>query len=107
MQLKFERNYLSQAMPGLQFRVKRISLAERMRFLADNHGLMQKLKFLSAGKDNDPRERISMAEHELELSRRLLDACLVGIFEYNGEKLTQHDTVAWLLQKAPTEFCVE
>lgn len=107
MQLQFEREFHSGVVPGMRFEVRRISLARRLRFLAGNHELMQELKFLTAALDQTDQQRLEIAELELELSRKLLDECLVAFG--NGATLepVNPDRMDWLLTAAPAGLCVE
>ena len=94
-------------MPDFRFQVRRISLAHRLRFLAVNHELMQKLKFLSAGNGADLQEREAAAALELELGKRLLEECLCATGDCDSMQPLQPKVVEWLLHHAPTELCVE
>lgn len=103
MKLNYEREFASTVLPGLQFRIRRISFAERLRFLSENHDMMQRLKFLHAG----PGELPEAAELEIDLSRRLLLTCLAAIGESSPPSLAGPEEIDWLLTMAPTELCVE
>ena len=107
MKLTYERDFSSTAQPGIRFKIRRISFAERLRFLSENHGIMQRLKFLSAGGGEDPIERSTAAELEIELSRRLLEACLTKIGDSAPLPPAGPEEIEWLLSVAPTELCVE
>jgi hypothetical protein len=107
VELKFFTEFQSATLPGHHFRVKRISLAQRMRFLSVNHDLMQMLKFLSAAPSLDSRQREELAGLELTLSRKLIEECL-SAFNHSGsfEAVNPH-FVDWLLEEAPSSLCVE
>ena len=107
MKLQYEREFLSTTMPDFRFQVRRISLAHRLRFLAVNHELMQKLKFLSAGNGTDLQEREAAAALELELGKRLLEECLCATGDCDSMRPLQPKVVEWLLHHAPTELCIE
>jgi hypothetical protein len=107
MHLNYEREFDSASMPGFRFTVKRLALSQRILFLADNHDLMQRVKFLSAAPHPDTEARLSLVDLELELSRRLLEKCLVAIRKDVDFKPASSDDIAWLLNTAPTELCVE
>ena len=107
MKLQYEREFLSTTMPDFRFQIRRISLAHRLRFLAVNHELMQKLKFLSAGNGTDLQEREVAAALELELGKRLLEECLCATGDCDSMQPLQPKVVEWLLHHAPTELCVE
>lgn len=103
MKLNYEREFASTVLPGLQFRIRRISFAERLRFLSENHDMMQRLKFLHAG----PGELPEAARLEIDLSRRLLITCLAAIGESSPPSSAGPEEIEWLLTVAPTELCVE
>ena len=107
MKLQYEREFLSTTMPAFRFQIRRISLAHRLRFLAVNHELMQKLKFLSAGNGADLQEREAAAALELELGKRLLEECLCATGDCDSMQPLQPKVVEWLLHHAPTELCIE
>ncbi len=107
MHLNYEREFDSASMPGFRFIVKRLALSQRILFLADNHDLMQRVKFLSAAPHPDTEARLLLVDLELELSRRLLEKCLLAIRKDVDFKPASSDDIAWLLNMAPTEFCVE
>ena len=107
MEFNYERKFDSASTPGFRFIVKRLSLSHRMLFLADNHELMQRVKFYSAASSPDTEARFSLADLELELSRRLLEECLMAISTGVDFKPAGSDEIAWLLRMAPTELCVE
>lgn len=107
MHLKYEREFDSASTPGFRFIVKRLSLSQRMVFLAENHELMQRVKFLSAASSPDTQERLLLAELELELSHRLLQKCLIAMGTSVDFKPAGIDEIEWLLRMAPTELCVE
>lgn len=107
MKLQYEREFLATTMPDFRFQVRRISLAHRLRFLAENHERMQKLKFLSAGNGADLNERSAAVALELELSRKLLEECLCATGDCNAMQPLQPEVVEWLLHHAPTELCIE
>jgi hypothetical protein len=107
VELKFFTEFQSATLPGYCFRVKRISLAGRMRFLSVNHDLMQKLKFLSAAPSLDSRQREELAGLELTLSRNLIEECL-SAFNHSGSfEAVNPQFVDWLLEEAPSSLCVE
>ena len=103
MKLNYEREFASTVLPGFQFRIRRISFAERLRFLSENHDMMQRLKFLHAGSGELPKA----AELEIDLSRQLLLTCLAAIGESSPPSLAGPEEIEWLLTVAPTELCVE
>lgn len=103
MKLNFEREFASGVLPGLRFRIRRISFAERLRFLSENHVIMQRMKFLHAGTGAPPEA----AELEIDLSRRLLVICLAAIGESSPPPMAGPKEIDWLLTLAPTELCVE
>lgn len=107
MDLKYEREFDSASTPGFRFIVKRLSLSQRIVFLAENHELMQRVKFLSAASNPGTQERLLLAELELELSHRLLQKCLIAISTGVDFKPAGTDEIEWLLRTAPTELCVE
>ena len=107
MKLQYEREFLATTMPDFRFQVRRISLAHRLRFLAENHELMQKLKFLSAGNGTDLQEREAAAALELELGKRLIEECLCATGDCDSMQPLQPKVVEWLLHHAPTELCIE
>ncbi|WP_031498578.1 hypothetical protein [Bryobacter aggregatus] len=107
MKLQYEKNIASAAMPGIAFQIRRISLAQRLRFLAENYGLMQRLKFLNAGVGQEPQERSAAAELEIDLSRRLLEAALISTTEAGCTRPADESLIQWLLEEAPTELSVE
>ena len=107
MDLKYERDFDSASTPGFRFIVKRLSLSDRIRFLADNHELMQRVKFHSAASSPDTEARLLLADLELELSRRLLEKCLMAISTGVDFKPAHSEVIDWLLRTAPTELCVE
>lgn len=107
MNLKYERDFTSATTPGFRFQVRRISMSQRIRFLADNHDLMQRVKFLTAGIKSDPEERSALADLELELSRRLLEQCLCATSTDDAFEAADSNRIDWLLNQAPTELCVE
>ncbi len=107
MQLQLERRQQSNSVAGFQFVVRRISLAERMRFLASNHDLMQKLKFLGAAPDKTESQRLELAELELQLSRRMLELALAEAGIAPNLVATDCDQIDWLLHAAPAGLCVE
>ncbi len=103
MKLSYEREYPSAAMPGLHFRIRRISFATRLRFLSENYDTMQRLKFLRAGAGQTE----AAAELEIDLSRRLLETCLAALGESSLQNPVGPADIDWLLTEAPTELCVE
>ncbi len=107
MNLKYERDFTSATTPGFRFQVRRISLAQRIRFLAENHDLMQRVRFLTAAIKSDPEERSSLADLELELSRRLLEQCLCAVSMGDAFEPADASRINWLLNQAPTELCIE
>lgn len=107
MNLKYEREFDSASTPGFRFVVKRLSLSHRIVFLAENHDLMQRVKFLSAASNPGNEERLLLADLELELSNRLLQKCLLAISTGVDFKPAGNDEIAWLLRIAPTELCIE
>jgi len=105
--LQYTRDFQAATQPDFRFQVRRISLSQRLRFLADNHDLMQTLKFLAAGQNSSSQERIESVRLELELSLKLLTQCLVSIDSENGLIPVGETQIQWLLNDAPTELCVE
>lgn len=107
MQLQFEGHYDSILVPGFRYEVRRISLARRMRFLAENHDLIQELKFLSSAPDKTAQQRLEIAQLELELSRKLLEECLVSLAEGHAIETLTEERMEWLITRAPAGLCVE
>ena len=107
MNLTYERELESASTPGFRFIVKRLSLSHRIVFLAENHDLMQRVKFLSAASNPGNEERLLLADLELELSNRLLQKCLLAISTGVDFKPAGNHEIAWLLRIAPTELCIE
>ena len=107
MQLQFERHHDSILVPGFRYEVRRISLARRMKFLAENHDLIQELKFLSAAPDQTAQQRLEIAQLELELSRKLLEECLVSVSGGDEIETLSPERMEWLISRAPAGLCVE
>lgn len=107
MNFKYEREFDSATTPGFRFIVRRLALSHRILFLAGNHDLMQRVKFLGAASNPGIEERLLLVDLELELSRRLLEKCLIAISAGVDFKPASSDDIAWLLNRAPTELCVE
>jgi len=107
MQLQLERQYEATCSPGFRFRIKRISLARRLAFLADNHELMQKLKFLSSDPNPAGPLRSEIAQLEVALGRQLLSECLVALGHSEELLPADQNRIDWLLHEAPAELCVE
>jgi hypothetical protein len=107
VQLQLERQYEASSSPGFQFRLKRISLARRLAFLADNHELMQKLKFLSSDPNPAGPLRLEIAQLEVALGRQLLSECLVSLGGLNEMLPANSQRIDWLLTEAPAKLCVE
>ena len=107
MEFKYEREFEAVCTPGFRFIVRRLSLSHRMLFLAENHNAMQRVKFLGAASKLNTEERMLLADLELELSRRLLEKCLIAISSGVDFKPAGSGEIDWLFNRAPTELCVE
>lgn len=107
MQLQRERRHESSFIPGFRYEIRRISLAERLNFLAVNHELLKKLKFQGAAPELTDAQRVELGEMELEMSRRLLELCLVSTGEGAATMAASAERIAWLLHEAPAGLCVE
>lgn len=104
MDLLTEVEFQSQHFPEAAFRLRRISLAQRLRFIAANFELMRQMRFRDAQGSASAEAKVAQAEAEIELSRRILDATLVGI---RGIETPPENLAEWLLREAPNELCVE
>jgi hypothetical protein len=107
MQWNYETEYDSRNVPGYSYTIRRISLARRMRFLAQNHDLIQELRFLSATPDPTHQEKTEIAQLELELSQHLLEECLLKFGETPNLDPVDESRIEWLLTEAPSGLCVE
>jgi hypothetical protein len=107
MQLTFDQTFEASSLTGFRFRVKRISLAQRLRFLAGNHDLMQRLKFFAAAIEKSDPQRVEIANLELELSRILLQECLISLGDGDQQQPVDAERIDWVLTRAPAALCVE
>lgn len=107
MQLLLESRFPSTAHPGLLIRVRRISLAQRLTFLAANHHLMSRLRFLAAAPAPDSEALSELARLELDLSRAVLELGLIALESPDPESGIPSRDVDWILEQAPTQLCLE
>lgn len=107
MRLQFDRCHEATSLPGFRFQIRRISLAQRLRFLAANHDIMQRLKFLGAAVEKSAAQQAEIAGLELDLSRALLQECLVSLGEGDQTNVADPEAFEWLLNSAPAGLCVE
>ena len=98
MEFKYEREFEAVCTPGFRFIVRRLSLSHRMLFLAENHNAMQRVKFLGAASKLNTEERMLLADLELELSRRLLEKCLIAISSGVDFKPAGSGEIDWLFK---------
>jgi hypothetical protein len=109
MNLIREREFESEAFPGVRFAVRRVSLAERLQFLAAQHDTLQKLKFLAAG-GGAAEERLTAAKLESGLSRSILQLSLAWLSGADGSLGLPNppaSIASWLVDSAPAALCVE
>ncbi len=104
MDLLTEIEFSSQAIPEAVVRLRRISLSQRLRFLAANFDLLRQMRIRAAQGSAAPEVRLAQAESEIELSRRILDETVVAV---EGAGAPKTNLAAWLVREAPNEFCVE
>ncbi|MFN9299275.1 MAG: hypothetical protein ACK6DZ_16405 [Acidobacteriota bacterium] len=107
MQLLLESSYPSAAHPGLMIRVRRISLSQRLAFLAANHELMSRIRFLAASPEPNPQTLAAMASLELDLSHAVLDLGLIALETADPDSGIPARDIDWILQQAPSSLCLE
>jgi hypothetical protein len=107
MQLLLETTHPSAAHPGLNIRVRRISLSQRLAFLAANHELMSRIRFLAASPEPDPQTLATVASLELELSRAVLDLGLIALETSDPDSGIPARNIDWILHQAPSSLCLE
>ncbi len=104
MDLLTEVEFQPANFPEVKIHLRRISLAKRLRFLAQNFELMRKLRLGAARAELEARDKLALAEAEIELSRRILRETLARI---DGVAAETEDLADWMVKNAPNELCVE
>jgi hypothetical protein len=107
MQLLLESTHPSTAHPGLTIRVRRISLAQRLAFLAANHELMSRIRFLAASPEPNSQSLSTIASLEMELSRAVLDLGLIALETADPQSGIPSRDIDWILNQAPSNLCLE
>jgi hypothetical protein len=97
-----EKTVNSQLYPGVVFKLKRVSLGQRLRFLSDHSADLGQLNFMAASVNESMTE--SRMTVELEICKSLLKLCVLGV----GEGLQGNESIeAWLIESAPQDLCME
>jgi hypothetical protein len=97
-----ERAIESKIYSGLVAKIRRVSLGQRLRFLADNAGDLGQLNFLAASTGDEVAH--SRMSAELKVCRSLLRLCVV---EIEGQPQDAADIADWLIDSAPQDLCME
>lgn len=97
-----ERVIESKIYSGLVAKIRRVSLGQRLRFLADNAGDLGQLNFLAASTGDEVAH--SRMSAELKVCRSLLRLCIV---EIDGQPQDAADIADWLIDSAPQDLCME
>jgi hypothetical protein len=104
MDLLHEVEFRPPSHPHLLVYIRRISMARRLRFLAQNHDLMRTVNFPRHGEAAGLIHAQERAEAEIELSRRILSEMVDRI---DGAAARAEAIADWLIQEAPQTLCVE
>ncbi len=107
MNLQYERVYESRHTPGFHFVLRRVSLAQRIRFVSANHGSFQRLKFLSAAANPDSESKEQLANLEIELSVQILKLIWQGFSCDGTSHRVDEGKIKWLIEEAPAGLCLE
>ncbi|MGQ9635771.1 MAG: hypothetical protein ACUVXB_16195 [Bryobacteraceae bacterium] len=94
MRYESVRTVESAVMPGVRFRIRKMSLERRVELTRRLGELMKRIEYLEAGRE--PEERIAAAEAAAEVEKIHLEWGLAGIegLEIDGEPATAESLIA-------------
>ncbi|GAB4406332.1 MAG: hypothetical protein OHK0021_17910 [Bryobacter sp.] len=92
------------AAPEVEVHLRRISLGQRLRFLANNFEQLQRLKLAQANANNGQSCANDLAELELNVGKQILAATVLEVVGL-GEEVV--DWPSWLLEDAPSALGLE
>lgn len=98
----YEKTIESKLYDGLFVKLRRVSLGQRLKFLAEHSAELAQLNFIAASINDGMTESRILAE--VKVCKDLLSLCVVDL---SGAPQGGEEIAAWLIDSAPQDLCME